>query len=360
MLIIAEVGVNHNGSIETAKQMVDVAKECGANIVKFQTFKAESLVTAHAQKATYQAKNMALEGDKAPSDQLSMLKQLELSMDEFIELADYCEQQSIEFLSTAFDPESLEFLLHNTSLKRLKIPSGELTNAPFVLQHARAGLPLIVSTGMATLAEIEQTLKLIAFGLIEDKQSLPTQAILDKCYASDATRQALNESVTLLHCTTEYPAPFETVNLTAMKNMAQTFQLSYGYSDHTEGIAIPIAAAALGASVIEKHFTLSRTMPGPDHKASLEPEELQQMVAAVNQCLSAMGNGVKAPSAVEIENRLAARKSLVAACDIEQGDYFSNENLTCKRPGNGISPVNYWSYLGQQAKRSYRKDELID
>lgn len=360
MLIIAEVGVNHNGSLETAKKMVDVAKQCGAHIVKFQTFKAEQLVTICAEKAAYQSKNMSGAGNVVSNDQLSMLKQLELSYSEFIELANYCEAQSIEFLSTAFDDESLTFLLENTPLKRLKIPSGELTNAPFVLQHARSRLPLILSTGMATLSEIEQALKVIAFGFINDNKRIPDQETLDLCYASKEARIALAENVTLLHCTTEYPAPYDSVNLTAMKAMGDAFRLNYGYSDHTDGIAIPTAATALGASVIEKHFTLDRSLPGPDHKASLEPDELKQTILAINQCLVALGDGVKAPSSVEIENRKAARKSLVAACDIEEGEIFTKENLVCKRPGTGVSPMNYWQYLGQPAKRCYQKDDLIE
>ena len=354
MKIIAEAGVNHNGSLKLAKQLVDAAKLSGADIVKFQCFRANSLVTLDAEKAQYQHA-----GDKH-SSQHDMLLSLELSYEDFIELSNYCQLKDIEFLCTAFDTNSLTFLLENTQMKRLKIPSGEITNAPFVLQHARAGLPLIVSTGMASLADIENALKVITFGLLAPKSEKPDSNRIEHYYSLPEARSCLSEKVTILHCTTEYPAPLNSINLNAMRSLGQCFGLSYGYSDHTKGTTVPVAATALGASIIEKHFTLDKTQQGPDHKASLEPDELEVMISSVRDCVLSLGSSVKTPATVELKNKVAARKSLVAATSIAEGEQFSEHNLTIKRPGSGVSPVYYWDYLGRTASRPFTKDELID
>lgn len=354
MKIIAEAGVNHNGSLKLALKLIDAAKAAGADIVKFQCFQARALVTESAQKAEYQ------KVDKRQHSQYDMLKRLELPYSDFVKLSDYCTSRGIEFLCTAFDATSLDFLIDNTSLKRLKIPSGEITNAPFILQHARAGLPLILSTGMASLADIENALKVIAFGFLASNDERPDANNLEYYYALPEARELLKERVTVLHCTTEYPAPLKSVNLRAMRSLGQCFNLEYGYSDHTEGVTVAVAAAALGASLIEKHFTLDSSLEGPDHQASLEPDELQRLVQEVRDCVTALGSAVKAPAPDEIKNKVAARKSLVAAKSIAKGEMFSVENLSVKRPGNGVSPMNYWSYIGQVAHRDFVEDELID
>lgn len=352
--IIAEAGVNHNGSTELAFQLVDAAFAAGCDIVKFQTFKAKNLVTQEAQQAEYQTRNTGV-----TESQFSMLSRLELDFETHKALISYCNQLGIEFLSTAFDAESLDFLVNDLGLTTLKIPSGELTNAPFVLEHARLGCDLIVSTGMATLAEVETALGVIAFGLISHADTQPSETAFAEAYASEAGRSALAARVTLLHCTTEYPAPMHEINLRAMQTMASAFGLTPGYSDHSAGITIPVAAAALGAQLIEKHFTLDRTMEGPDHKASLEPSELAAMVRGIRDVELALGNGIKGPQPSEIKNKPIARKSLVAASAIRAGEIFSADNLTVKRPGEGLSPYRYWSLLGKVAGRDYAAGELI-
>lgn len=352
--IIAEAGVNHNGSADLAFQLVDAAHAAGCDIVKFQTFKAKNLVTQDAEQAEYQTRNTGI-----AESQLSMLSRLELDYDTHKALIAHCKKLGIEFFSTAFDSESLDFLVKDLGLTTLKIPSGELTNAPFVLEHSRIGCDLIVSTGMATLAEVETALGVIAFGLISKADTVPSERAFAEAYASEAGREALKEKVTLLHCTTEYPAPMNEINLRAMQTMATAFGLTLGYSDHSAGITIPIAAAALGAQLIEKHFTLDNTMEGPDHKASLEPNELAAMVQGIRDIEQALGNGIKGPQPSEIKNKPIARKSLVAAAIIRAGDVFTKENLTVKRPGEGLSPYQYWSLLGNTAGRDYAEGELI-
>ena len=327
VLIIAEAGVNHNGSFELAKQLVDAAKKAGADIVKFQTFKAENLVTKTAKKAEYQ-----IENTKDGGSQLSMLKSLELSHTDFAELKAYCEAVSIQFLSTPFDGESIE-LLDRLGIAFWKIPSGEITNYPYLRQIAQTQKPVILSTGMATLSEIEAAV-----------------ALLRQCGAKE---------IQLLHCNTEYPTPFEDVNLSAMEAMRKATGLPVGYSDHTQGIEVPIAAVAMGATVIEKHFTLDKTMDGPDHKASLSPDELTTMVSAIRHIEQAIGSGIKEPSPSEQINITIVRKSIVAKRNIAKGECFSEENLTCKRPGTGISPMEWEKVLGQVAQREYREDERI-
>lgn len=353
-LIIAEAGVNHNGSEKLAFELVDAAFKAGADIVKFQTFKAKSLVTEHAEQATYQIKNT-----QKQESQLAMLSRLELSYDTHHQLIKYCNKLGIEFLSTAFDDESLDFLVTDLGLTRLKIPSGELTNAPLVLKHARSDCDLIVSTGMATLSEIEMALGVIAFGYTKDKNTIPSISAFQEAYASKTGQEALKNKVTLLHCTTEYPAPMEEINLRAMDTLGLAFTLPIGYSDHSEGITIPIAAVARGAILIEKHFTLDKNMEGPDHKASLEPHELTEMVKAIRQVELALGSSIKTPTVSEIKNKSVARKSLVAAKEIKAGEIFSAENLIIKRPGNGISPYQYWDILNRVAHRNYLPGDLI-
>ena len=331
-LIIAEAGVNHNGSIELAKKLVEKAKEAGVDYIKFQTFKASKLVTKAAKQAEYQQKNIGTEGDS----QYQMLKKLELSPEEHEILIDYCKELGIKFFSTAFDFDSIDYL-HSLNLGLWKIPSGEVTNYPFLKRIAAFNEPTILSTGMCDMEDV--------------------RAAVDALYKNGLSK----ENLILLHCNTEYPTPFEDVNLKAMDALRNEFGVEVGYSDHTKGIEVPIAAVALGATVIEKHFTLDRNMEGPDHKASLEPDELKAMVSAIRNIEKAVGgDGTKHVSESEKKNIAIARKSIVAACDIEAGELFSEQNLTVKRPGNGISPMRWEEVLGQKAKRNFAEDELIE
>lgn len=353
-LIIAEAGVNHNGDEELAFKLVDAAFEAGADIVKFQTFKAINLVTVEAKQADYQVTNTGVE-----ESQFAMLQRLELSFPAHHELIRYAEKKGIGFMSTAFDEQSLVFLVEELGLKRLKLPSGDITNGPLILAHARTGCDIIISTGMATLAEIEHALGVIAFGYIREADAQPTNDAFAIAYFSDQGKKALREKVTILHCTTEYPASYEDINLNAMDTLATSFRLPVGYSDHSEGITVPIAATAKGACVIEKHFTLDKNMEGPDHKASLEPGELKAMVEGIRIVETILGDGIKGPRPSEIGNKNVARKSLVAAVDIAEGEVFSEANLSIKRPGNGISPNQYWQYIGRAAGRVYKIGDLI-
>ncbi|CAK0759970.1 N-acetylneuraminate synthase [Escherichia coli] len=353
-LIIAEAGVNHNGDEKLAFKLVDAAHKAGADIVKFQTFKAKNLVTAEAVQADYQVANT-----KKQESQLEMLSRLELSWEAHHKLVSYCNKLGIEFLSTAFDSESLDFLVNELGVKRLKLPSGELTNAPLVLEHARTGCDIIVSTGMATLAEIEAALGVIAFGYTAPEEAVPSIEAFQRAYSSEVGQKALKEKVIVLHCTTEYPAPVEEINLRAMDTLRQAFGLPVGYSDHSEGIMIPVAAVARGAVVIEKHFTLDKNMEGPDHKASLEPVELEAMIAAIHQIEKALGNSIKAPTVSEIKNKSVARKSLVAAKTIIAGESFTSDNLAIKRPGTGMSPYLYWNLINEVSENDYLPGELI-
>ena len=355
VLIIAEAGVNHNGDEKLAFELVNVAKAAGADVVKFQTFKADKLVTASAARAEYQIANT-----QTTQTQRQMLAALELSYDCFSRLARHCEDVGIEFLSTAFDSESLAFLTGDFGQKRLKIPSGELSNAPFVLEHARTGLELIVSTGMATLGEIEEALGIIAFGMVAEPTARPHREAFAEAYASGDARAAMRDKVTILHCTTEYPAPMQEINLSAMTSLERAFGLRCGYSDHSDGITVPIAATALGATMIEKHFTLDRTMKGPDHRASLEPSQLRDMVQAIRDVHVALGDGVKRPMPSEVKNKAIARKSLVTARKIKAGEVFGADDLAVMRPGGGTSPSRYWDIIGTMASRDYADHETID
>ena len=331
-LIIAEAGVNHNGSIELTKKLVEKAKEAGVDYIKFQTFKASKLVTKAAKQAEYQQKNIGKEGDS----QYQMLKKLELSPEEHEVLIDYCRQLGIKFFSTAFDFDSIEYL-HSLNLGLWKIPSGEVTNYPFLKRIAAYNEPTILSTGMCDMEDV--------------------RAAVNALYKNGLSK----ENLILLHCNTEYPTPFEDVNLKAMDALRQEFGVEVGYSDHTKGIEVPIAAVALGATVIEKHFTLDRNMEGPDHKASLEPDELKAMVSAIRNIEKAVaGDGTKHVSESEKKNIAIARKSIVATCDIKEGEVFTEQNLTVKRPGNGVSPMRWEEVVGTKAKRDFFEDDLIE
>jgi N,N'-diacetyllegionaminate synthase len=330
VLIIAEAGVNHNGSLETAKQLVDVASEAGADMVKFQTFSADRLVTISANKAEYQNQTT-----DASESQHAMIRKLELSREMHEDIIAYCKQCNIEFFSTGFDTQSIDMLV-DLGLEQFKIPSGEITNLQYLRHIGKFGKPVILSTGMAILGEIE--------------------AALDVLETSGTQRK----NITVLHCNTEYPTPMEDVNLRAMLAIRDAFGVSVGYSDHTLGIEVSIAAVAMGATVIEKHFTLDRNLPGPDHKASLEPEELKAMVQAIRNIKKALGNGIKRPSPSETKNKAIVRKSLVAANAIKAGECFNEFNLTVKRPGTGLSPMSWDEVLGRTAIRDFAPDELIE
>jgi N-acetylneuraminate synthase len=353
VIVIAEAGVNHNGSPEMALRLVDAAAETGADLVKFQTFKAEALVTASAPKADYQNRN-------APESksQFEMLKALELDRAAHEALIARCKQKGIGFLSTPFDPESVDLLTRTLGLKRVKVSSGDLTNAPLLLQLARSGADLIVSTGMATLDEVEDALGVLAFGFME--QGAPGAEAFKRAYASPGARTVLAKKITLLHCTSDYPAKLDDINLRAMDTLTERFGIPTGYSDHSVGITVSIAAAARGATVIEKHFTLDRTLPGPDHKASLEMPEFKQMVDAIRAVSRSLGAAAKAPTSAELSTRKVARKAIVAARPISSGEAFSLENLTVKRAGDGIAPIRLWEVVGRKAQRAYAADEAIE
>lgn len=354
-LVIAEAGVNHNGSLQRALALVDAAAEAGADIVKFQTFRAGRLASKSAPKADYQKRETG-----TIESQLDMLRALELDEAAHRALISRCAEKNIEFLSTPFDHESLDLLVRTFNLPRLKLGSGDLTNAPLLLAIARTSKPLILSTGMATLAEIEEALGVLAFGYAFSADATPSISAFRSAYESSIGQQALRQNVALLHCTTEYPTPAGDVNLRAMDTLRQAFGLEVGYSDHTQGAAISLAAVARGATIIEKHFTLDRTLPGPDHKASLEPDELAAMIADIRVVEMSLGDGIKRSAESERPNRLVARKSIVAACEIPVGEPFSPSNLDVKRPGGGIAPIRYWDLLGRPSRRAYIADELIE
>ncbi|WP_367606885.1 N-acetylneuraminate synthase [Legionella sp. W05-934-2] len=352
--IIAEAGVNHNGSMELAKSLIDVALEAGADAIKFQLFKAKALATLSSKKASYQ-----IEATKNSESQFEMLQKLELDVDQQLLLKSYATQKGIEFLSTPFDIASLESLAKKFNISRLKISSGDLTNAPLLLAAARTALPLILSTGMASLSEIEQALGVIAYGLIAKCSEKPSMSHFHLSYQSEEGSKALKERVTLLHCTTEYPAPLNEVNLNVMETLRRCFDLEVGYSDHTAGIHIPIAAVAMGATMIEKHFTLDRNMDGPDHKASLEPNELKEMVKNIRDVEMAKGSSIKKPTQSELKNKGIARRSIIATKKITKGEIFTPENLDVKRPESGLSPILYWDLLGKVADKNFEEDEVI-
>jgi N-acetylneuraminate synthase len=353
--IIAEAGVNHNGSRDRAIALVEAAARTGADVVKFQSFRADKLATARAAKADYQKATTG-----SGQSQLDMLRALELSPDDEWVIAQACARIGITYMSTPFDVESATHLVERVGLSTIKVGSGDLTNAPLLLHLAHFGLPIILSTGMSTLDEVEAALAVLAFGFTRPRSDLPDSSDLSSALREPATSAILRGKVTLLHCTTEYPATPASVNLRAMATMREAFGLPVGLSDHTRGIHIPVAAVALGASVIEKHFTLDRTLPGPDHRASLEPDELTAMVAQIRDVEAALGDGRKVPAAEELANRPIARRSLVALAPVRQGERFSEANLGVKRPGSGLPPLRYWDYLGKPASRDYAADEAIE
>ncbi|WP_422446933.1 N-acetylneuraminate synthase [Thermoanaerobacterium sp. DL9XJH110] len=328
VFIIAEAGVNHNGNIETAKRMVDEAIKSGANAIKFQTFVSEKVVTVNAPKAEYQKINMP----STSESQYKMIKNLELTYDDFVKIKRYCDEKKIMFLSSPFDLQSIDFLVR-IDVPYIKIPSGEITNLPYLKKVGRTKKPVILSTGMSTLGEVENAVNIL--------------------------KNSGTEEIILLHCTTNYPTPVEEVNLLAMITMKHAFNLMVGYSDHTRGINIPIAAVALGAKVIEKHFTLDKNMAGPDHKASLEPEEFKEMVKAIREVEKSLGNGIKIPTESEQKIIPIVRRSIVAARDIKQGEILTEENIVVKRPGTGISPMFIDTVLGRKAKCLIKKDDVI-
>lgn len=332
VLIIAEAGVNHNGNLDNAFKLIDAAVDAGVDYVKFQTFKSENLVSKSAKKADYQIQNTGNSTDS----QYEMLKKLELSHQNHKLLIDYCKQKNIQFFSTAFDLDSLQYL-KEIGLDLVKIPSGEITNLPYLRKAAQLFKKVILSTGMCTMEDIE--------------------AAINVFLAEDISK----DDITILHCNTEYPTPMNDVNLRAMLSIQHEFETEIGYSDHTLGIEVPIAAVALGASVIEKHFTLDNTMEGPDHAASLEPQQLKEMVKAIRNIEQAIsGDGLKKPSASEMKNIEIARKSIVASTSISEGEIFTQENLTIKRPGTGISPMEWDEVIGKVASKDYSTDDLIE
>ena len=327
VFIIAEAGVNHNGSLELAKRLVDAAKNAGADCVKFQTFVSKNIVSKNAMKAEYQKKQT-----KAEESQHDMLKKLELSFDEFVELNEYCKSKDIKFMSTAFDFDSIDFL-ESLGMGTWKIPSGDITNLPYLMKIAKLNKPVILSTGMCTMEDIKS--------------------------AINALKGNGAGELTVLHCTTEYPTPYNDVNLKAMLTIQDEFGVQVGYSDHTKGIEVPIAALVLGAKVIEKHFTLDRNMVGPDHKASLEPYELKAMVDSIKNIELALGNGIKQPAESEKKNMEVVRKSIVAKYYIKEGELFTEDNLAVKRPGYGISPMKWYEVIGTKAIKDFNEDEMI-
>lgn len=354
LFVIAEAGVNHNGSFETACALADAARAAGADAVKFQTFRAETLATAASPKAEYQQRTTG-----AADSQFEMLRRLELSHADFIALDRYCRDIGIMFLSTPFDPASLDFLVDELKVPLLKFSSGDITNAPFLLQGARSGKPIILSTGMSTLAEVEEALGVLAFGYGTTPDSKPGREAFNSAYWRDADHSVLADRVCLLHCVTEYPTPLEEVNMRAMITLAEAFGLPVGFSDHTMGIGVSVAAVALGGCVIEKHLTLDRAAHGPDHAASLEPKDFRSMVDAMREAAACLGSSRKLPAPCERKNLHIGRRSLVARTAIASGEKFTPENIAVKRPGGGRPPIDYWDLLGQHAARDYQPDEPI-
>lgn len=352
ILIIAEAGVNHNGEYDMALQLIDEASAAGVDAVKFQTFVSENLLIRNTPKAEYQK-----ELTNPAESQFDMLKKLELNHATHRSLKRYAEEKGLLFMSTAFDQDSLKFLSNDLGLNLLKIPSGELTNGPLLLEYGKTRCDLIMSTGMGTLEETRQALSVLAFGFTDGTN--PCDKSFERAFESEQGNRALKEHVVLLHCTSEYPAPYEDINLLAMDTLRKEFGLRVGYSDHSIGILVSSVAAALGAVVIEKHFTLNRNLPGPDHRSSLEPDELKNMVENIRSVEQILGDGDKIPRGREIENRKVARKSLVAAQEIQPDQPFSAENVTVKRPADGRSPMDYWSLIGTNSRKCYQTDEFI-
>ncbi len=352
-LIIAEAGVNHDGQLDKAVRLIDCAAEAGADMVKFQSFRSRKLAAAHAPKASYQK----AQTDAAES-QLEMLSRLELSEEDHEKLVAHCRERGIGFLSTPFDSESLEMLVKTISLPCIKIGSGELTNAPLLLDVGSRGVDIILSTGMATLAEVEQALGVLGFAMGGGEG--PSEAAFSEALCEDEVWEVLRARVTLMQCTTDYPARAEDTNLRAMDTMAQAFGLPVGYSDHTDGNAIALAAVARGARVIEKHFTLDRGHPGPDHAASIEPEALAELVRDIRRVEASLGNGIKQPAKTELENRSIVRKSLVAARDLQAGHVLEPEDIALMRPGTGHPPVTLWDRVGTRLLVAHKAGDVLE
>ncbi len=353
LFFIAEAGVNHNGDKDLAFRLIDVAVDAGADAVKFQTFAADWLASETAPKAAYQN-----ETTDASESQRDMLKRLELPHDWHFELRDYCTQKGIAFISTPFEEKSLHFLAGELGLETIKVPSGEITNGPFLLQIARTGCDIILSSGMSSLEEVKEALGVIAFGLLGSTDQ-PSRKAFDAAFASMEGKAVLRDKVSLLQCTSAYPTPLDEANVLAMVTMRDAFGLRTGFSDHTAGQIASLTATALGATIIEKHFTLDRNLPGPDHKASLEPQELKTLITAIRAVEQSLGDGIKMPQPSEIETAAVARKSLVAIQPIEAGDILSVDNIGAKRPGVGISPMKYWEFLGSTSAISIKRDDPL-
>tara|TARA_B100001250_G_C19816064_1_gene798466 strand:+ start:1027 stop:2166 length:1140 start_codon:yes stop_codon:yes gene_type:complete len=371
--VIAEAGVNHNGNPSLAFELIDIAADCGADAVKFQLFDSEEIATEYAEKANYQLK------DNNHSKQFEMLKSLELPKEIYKDLKDYCSIKKIDFLCTAFDKNNINFLVEKIKPKKLKIASGEITNAPLLLAFAKTNYELILSTGMSTINEIKEALGVIAFGLInkDNKNITPSKEKFITAFESDFGKKKLEEKVSLLHCTTEYPAPQKDLNLKAIESMKNFFHLNIGYSDHSEGIDASIVSVILGATIIEKHFTLDKNLVGPDHSASLDANELKNLILKIrlvegmtneerNRHLSSiknvnviMGDGIKEPKESEVKNIDIARRHLVANKNIQIGEVFNEKNISCKRSKKGLSPILYWDLLGHISKSKYNKDDII-
>ncbi|MBV1901869.1 MAG: N-acetylneuraminate synthase [Kordiimonadaceae bacterium] len=354
VLVIAEAGVNHNGDMGLAQEMIAVAAEAGADVVKFQTFDADELAAADAPKAAYQAQ---LTGGE--ETQHAMLKRLQLPRVMHQKLADCCREQGVEFLSTAFEEGSLAFLIENLNLARLKIPSGEITNGPFLLAHALTGKDIILSTGMATLAEVGDALAVLAQGYLYPSEPVLSIEACHHTFGLPEAQNILRQKVTILHCTSQYPAPPEGVNLRAMQTLAEHFSVPVGYSDHTVGHVAAVGATCLGAAIIEKHFTLDRAMEGPDHKASVTPVELKDYIAKIRETELMLGDGNKAMQPCEAEVRAVIRKSIVARQAIAVGEKFTPENTSIKRPAGGQSPMGYFQLLQQKSRRAYEAGDLL-
>lgn len=353
VFVIAEAGVNHNGERRKALALVAAAAKAGADAVKFQTFDADELASADAPKAAYQKRTT-----RAEESQRDMLRRLQLPREWHRELMAACRKRGIRFLSSSFDVKSLRFLVDDLKLGTLKIPSGEITNGPLLFEAGKSGRKIILSTGMSTLAEVEEALGVLAFAMTRPRGK-PSRAAFRAAFESKSGKAALKKKVTLLHCTSQYPAPVEDANLRAMATLGDAFGLPVGLSDHTPGIAVAIAAVALGAAVIEKHFTLDRRLPGPDHKASLEPDELKEMIAGIRAIERALGDGIKRPRRSERETRKVARKSLVATRTIEKGQVIADDDLAAKRPGVGVSPMLYWDWVGRKATRNVARGKRL-
>lgn len=359
-LVIAEAGVNHNGSLDRALEMVDVAASAGADVIKFQTFAADSLARPDAELAEYQKRSSG-----GPQTQWELLKGLELSREEFIEIKQRCVERGVLFLSTGFTLPELDFLVSELSIPMIKIASGDLTFAPMLVAAAQTGLPVVLSTGMANLDEIAEALTFLAVGYGMDAgylpaDTVPSRKVRDGAWESKLIRQRVRESVTVLHCTTQYPAPVEDLNLRAMVSIAEAFDVKVGYSDHSMGDYAAIAATALGATIVEKHFTLDRSLEGPDHAASMEPDELTRLVRTLRDVHTAMGSGVKECQPSETANRAVVRRSIVAARGIDEGTVILEDDLECRRPADGRSAFAFWDVVGTTAAQRYEAGDYID